>query len=535
MKMCFEKYLHKCINMPLIHPSRLFLLCAALFSAPFFAGAQVVINEIAWMGTVADPNGSYCEWIELSNTGLESVYLNGWTLSIGATTKIFSEENGATLSIAPGSFYLIERLTPSACPDPVPGISADWSVSFGSGISNSGTIIALLDALNVLIDRVDGSDGWKIGGGEIKGNNTTKETAGRSGNAWITATSTPRASNVSAPATNDSTSKQETFATNTSDSNSNNTSSGGSSGTGQAALPQGSTGSFFAESTMKTYAGPDRTALAGSTVLFLGRATGPKGEPVTPEHFSWNFGDGTVLGGENVNHTYRYPGNYVVVLHAVSGKYTASDYARVRVIPADIVIGSADKAGAYVEIANKANMDIDISFFRIRAGMKEFTIPERTIFAQGASIRFVGSMTGLSFQAGDPIMILYPNGETLFSFSWTPIETAVPLVSRAGGVQTLSPKTIAEPSLEKSGEVLGTSASSEAASATSSILTPLVSSPAEGDKNKNDMVWWIALFGVIIISAASVLWVRKKSRLTAPQKKDMSADNFTITDISEKI
>ena len=41
------------------------------------ARADVVINEVAWMGT---QTSQYEEWIELKNTGSESVSLVDWKL-----------------------------------------------------------------------------------------------------------------------------------------------------------------------------------------------------------------------------------------------------------------------------------------------------------------------------------------------------------------------------------------------------------------------------------------------------------------------
>ena len=44
-----------------------------------FAKADIIISEIAWMGTTVSAN---YEWIELQNTGSSSVNLSGWTLEL---------------------------------------------------------------------------------------------------------------------------------------------------------------------------------------------------------------------------------------------------------------------------------------------------------------------------------------------------------------------------------------------------------------------------------------------------------------------
>jgi|GEM_PF-6640810 len=138
---------------------------------------DVVINEVAWMGTASSSNA---EWIELYNRGSSPVDLAGWTLT--AT----SGSPAITLSgtIGTGAYYLLERTDDTT----VPFITAD--LIYTGGLRNSGEVLELRDGSNNLIDTVDGSDHWAIGG-----NNSTKETLQRSGDGWETATATPKAAN----------------------------------------------------------------------------------------------------------------------------------------------------------------------------------------------------------------------------------------------------------------------------------------------------------------------------------------------------
>ncbi len=162
-----------------------YLTIILLFLFAHTAFAQVVINEIAWMGT-ADTASN--EWIELFNSGSDTVDINGWILRIeGKKVKDITLKN----SIVAGGYYFIERTDDTT----LPNISADLITSFGAGLSNSGTTIVLLNTQGLEIDRVNGNDNWKIGG-KIAGNNTTKETAQRSGGLWVTAHATPGAVNA---------------------------------------------------------------------------------------------------------------------------------------------------------------------------------------------------------------------------------------------------------------------------------------------------------------------------------------------------
>lgn len=370
---------------------RKIIIISILFFARI-ASAAVFINEIAWMGTAADPNGSYCEWIELTNTGSESVNLNGWTLSIGDTTKIFSAENGATLSIAPAphNFYLIERLTPSACPDPVPGISADWSVPFGS-ISNSAATISLKDASGGVapVDTVVGSDGWKIGG-VVAGDNTTKETAQRGPNGWFTGTPTPRAANTGATSAPTQEASTNTTQINTSVSLS----------------------SFPVEPQIIADAGAaTRTISTGAPITFTGRVFGLKKEPIENARLVWSFGDGGRGEGVGVTHTYYYPGDYIAVLDASSGYFSASDRVAVRVVAPFLTLRTGgDLMRSFVAIENRGSDEVDLSLWQIKGGDKTFVLPQNTILGARKTLTLASEVTGLSTPADSVASLHFPNG-----------------------------------------------------------------------------------------------------------------------------
>ena len=118
---------------------------------------DVVVNEIAWMGTLADAND---EWIELHNTTGAAISLTGWTLvATDGTPSI-------TLSgtIPAGGYFLMERTDDTS----VPGVTAD--LIYTGALGNAGEILTLRDAATTLQDSVNA---W------YAGNNTTKATMQR--------------------------------------------------------------------------------------------------------------------------------------------------------------------------------------------------------------------------------------------------------------------------------------------------------------------------------------------------------------------
>lgn len=124
------------------------LLLSLLCALPTLAGAQnVVINEVAWMGTT---NSTSDEWIELFNPTGSSVSLSGWTLDATDGTPSISLSG----TIPAYGYYLLERTDDTT----VPGVTAD---AFYSGaLGNTGEVLELRDGSSTLIDSVDA---WHAG------------------------------------------------------------------------------------------------------------------------------------------------------------------------------------------------------------------------------------------------------------------------------------------------------------------------------------------------------------------------------------
>jgi len=150
------------------------LLVGLVVLSPYVVHAQVVINEIAWMGTVASASD---EWMELYNNGSDAISLDGWKLeSTSGTPSITLSGN-----IPAGGFFLLERTDDTS----VPNIAAD--IIYTGPLSNMGEHLVLRDASGAVVDEVKASGGWPAG------NNDTKNTMQRSGLSWVTKPATPKA------------------------------------------------------------------------------------------------------------------------------------------------------------------------------------------------------------------------------------------------------------------------------------------------------------------------------------------------------
>ena len=138
-------------------------VCAVLpvHSAHAANPRDVVINEVAWMGT-----GSYTgdEWMELYNTTSSSITLTSWTLAAQDGTP------SITLSgtIPANGYFLLERTDDTTVND----ITADQI--YTGALTNTGEQLQLKDSSSALIDTANND-----GGGWPAGTNSPKATMER--------------------------------------------------------------------------------------------------------------------------------------------------------------------------------------------------------------------------------------------------------------------------------------------------------------------------------------------------------------------
>lgn len=160
-----------------------YLMIAVVFILPILcakAAGDVVITEVAWMGS---QSSSSDEWIELFNTSQGTVSLEGWRLESadGGITVVLSG------NIPAGGFFLLERTND----DSVPTVAAD--LIYSGALSNDSEVLILRNKEGAEIDRIDASSGW------MAGDNANKDTMQRGASAWISAPATPKSSGKAPP------------------------------------------------------------------------------------------------------------------------------------------------------------------------------------------------------------------------------------------------------------------------------------------------------------------------------------------------
>lgn len=138
---------------------------------------KLVINEVAWMGTLASAND---EWIELKNISSNELDVSGWQLlDQGEQIKI----TFGNIKLPAGGLLLLERTDDNS----VPGVTAD--LIYTGALSNTDEGLRLFDNECNLIDEAAANPNWPAG------DNGTKRTMERSSDlTWHTYTGDPSTS-----------------------------------------------------------------------------------------------------------------------------------------------------------------------------------------------------------------------------------------------------------------------------------------------------------------------------------------------------
>ncbi len=349
----------------------LLALCAV--SVPFVVSAHVVVSEVAWAGGTDSANA---EWIELYNDGAAQP-LDGWTLAAADGQPAIALSGTLTAD----SYALLERTSDET----VPGVAA--FLIYTGALGNGGEVLELRDAAGILVDRVDGSDGWSIGG-----DNVTKDTLQRAGDPptgrWVTAPATPLGPvRTIIPTTAPSEEKENA----------------GVSTVTAASVPSASTQQAPARTpALSITVGDDRDLTAGTPATFVGHLFNERGVETTAASVHWNCGDGATVDGRTVEHMFTYPGDYIVVASARRTGFVADITASARFVAhvhaPDVSIVHADSA--YIELANTSDAELDVSGYALAVGHTSFRLSAGTLLLPGAHVRFPAVVTGLKVPAG---------------------------------------------------------------------------------------------------------------------------------------
>ncbi len=347
-------------------------------------------------GDAQSPNH---EWIELVNDASVPVDVSGWTLKARDGSPSISLSG----TLAPNEVVVLERTSDAT----VPSVSA--FLIYTGALSNKGEVLELRNASGTIVDLVDGSQGWAIGG-----DNATKETLQRSAKtaAWFTAPPTP---GILAPAPSSGSAA-------TSSATSSSPSTGGSSSTQQATSSATQAAPSYAPTTapleeplpwVVRIEVSHTTSLAGTPIRFLPRVWNKESGKLLERGFwtYWSFGDGARSREEAPTHTYRYPGTYVVALTVGREGARTTRRAQLTLTVREARLSIPEATREWITLANQSSEVADVGGWQITlTGGDSFTIPEDTLLAPGARVRFPREITGLAPNGPEEVSLSYPNG-----------------------------------------------------------------------------------------------------------------------------
>ncbi|MCA9367059.1 lamin tail domain-containing protein [Candidatus Kaiserbacteria bacterium] len=360
-----------------------YFLLAVCVLFPSITAAQVVISEVAWMGSATSANH---EWIELQNTSNTAVDVTDWELSDGVNLNI-------TLSgsIAAGAYAVLERTSDDSA------LGVAWQLYTGA-LVNTGSTLTLFDSSGAIVDRVVGGENWE----SIGGDNLTKDTAQRTAGGWITAPATPGTRNATIASSND-----------------------GNHSTNNTTATKG--GSLLQPSKKKVETPPLTIPNNELNLAVIAAAEGYVHQPLTftvsPSGlgstwlnsltYEWNFGDGHTAKGKAATHQFSYPGTYVVTVFGAFNRYEAVGRFEVTILPVVVSLAKGEKGELLLH--NDAPYEIDISDYSVVDGVRTFTFPAYSYIAARQSIVVPALSAEYAFitdGAGMQLAMLSPHAES---------------------------------------------------------------------------------------------------------------------------
>lgn len=169
--------------------------------------------------------------------------------------------------------------------------------------------------------------------------------------------------------------------------------------------------SNFASIKLGVDAGRDRVITINSPVHFLAKVEDLYTDVYSRVSSSWSFGDGTQATGREVDHIYKFPGEYNVVLNVTLGNTHSTDRFRVKVIEPSLSISKVVRGiGGYVAIKNDSGEEVNLQAFKVSSGGEYFFFAPDTIISAHTETKF--PFTFIS-NVWNQVSLAYPEGETL--------------------------------------------------------------------------------------------------------------------------
>lgn len=166
-------------------------------------------------------------------------------------------------------------------------------------------------------------------------------------------------------------------------------------------------------------AGENKIVIVGADVAFEANAVMGDKRQATDANYFWNFGDDTTGEGKKVFHSFKFPGEYIVVVDAYAGGSTNNTRVYVKVVEPNLSV-KLDKYNdeKFVQINNNSNDEVELGGFLIKSsgGEYEYTstlskhfsiLPQKNVKVGKDALKFATSTT--------KVVLTLPNGKEISS------------------------------------------------------------------------------------------------------------------------
>lgn len=370
-----------------------------------FALASLSINEIMYDLSGSDSVSSKSrEWIEIYNSGPENISVDAskWRIHDGTSNKTINGEVDFTISA--GSYVVLAGDKDTFLADNVGffGIVYDTGIT---SLNNTGATLKILDQDGNALDTVT----YASTEGGVGDGNSLQKISG----SWKGLTPTPGIQNQDiAPAS---------------------TSGGGLALSASNEAPINTTtntetkSKTTEEQKIKTQITAKALGFVGLAIPFSAKTYGLEGEQLYSGKYFWNFGDGDskeikLPEGQQISHSYFYPGEYIVSLDYYQNYYSeapdASSQIVIKVVSANIIISNVgDEKDFFIELTNNTDYNADISNYFLISDKKSFSFPRNTILVSKKKMIIAPQISGFSFEDKNSLKLINLKREVIFDYS----------------------------------------------------------------------------------------------------------------------
>lgn len=248
-------------------------------------------------------------------------------------------------------------------------------------------------------------------------------------------------------------------------------------------------------------------AVVGEGESFSGQAFTQDGVAVDNARYLWSFGDGATAEGQNVLHTYGYPGTYEAVLSVASGYSSGETEVSLKVVAANLALVLENDDS--LTVVNNTAQELDLGLWLLACGGKTFLIPARTFVLAGAGVRFSPNITGLTCDLS--AQLRYPQGTAAAQAS---LSDDSPLHGQAVPASDVHPAVAAQPTVSVARNSAAATTTQTAAAAYSG-QSPLVT-------------WGASGLGIVLMGVAGAMWLEPQFLYRRKTATAVSAEEFEV-------